>query len=102
MPFSAGSVRISANTQLPTIARRPGSRLWLTRLHSRQPGTAPSRENAYIMREQLVTQAMPQNSWPIVEMRITTSPSRCHRARKTAIELPPASLIAFDVGRRRT
>src|SRR4051812_804471 len=37
----------------------------------RWPGTARSRENAYIMREQLVTQAMPQNSWPIVAITTT-------------------------------
>ena len=34
-------------------------------------GDAPSRENANVIREALVTQAMPQKSWPIVEIRST-------------------------------
>ncbi len=41
------------------------------RRHRLWPGTAPSRENANVMREALVTHAMPQNSWPTVEIRIT-------------------------------
>ena len=41
------------------------------RRHRLCPGTAPSREKANIIREQLVRQAMPQKSWPIVEMKIT-------------------------------
>src|SRR6202035_1853149 len=35
------------------------------------PGTAPSRENANVMREALVKHATPQKSWPTVEIRIT-------------------------------
>ena len=41
------------------------------RRHSLCPGTAPSRENANVMRDALVMQAMPQNSWPTVEIRTT-------------------------------
>jgi hypothetical protein len=35
------------------------------------PGIAPSRENAKVIRLALVTHAIPQNSWPMVEIRIT-------------------------------
>ena len=35
------------------------------------PGTAPSRENANVIREALVMQAIPQNSCPTVEIRMT-------------------------------
>src|SRR3954454_10043871 len=39
--------------------------------HSRQPGTARSRLNAYVIRDMLVTQLMPQKNCPMVEMRMT-------------------------------
>ena len=39
--------------------------------HSRQPGIARSRLNAYVIRDMLVTQLMPQKNWPIVEMMMT-------------------------------
>ena len=45
-----------------------GIRFSLTLLQIRQPGTAPSRENAYIIRDELVMQLMPQNSWPMTAM----------------------------------
>ena len=45
-----------------------GIRFSLTLLQIRQPGTAPSRENAYIMRDELVMQLMPQNSCPMTAM----------------------------------
>src|SRR4051812_25215809 len=69
-PSSAGRVMISAAAQDPSTANA-GTRWWLSRVQTRCPGTARSRENAYIMREQLVTQAMPQNSWPIVAISTT-------------------------------
>src|SRR3954469_25039840 len=62
---------ISAKMQEATTAKA-GTRWWFRRVHSCQPGTARSREKANIMREQDVTQAMPQNSWPIVAVTTTT------------------------------
>src|SRR5215218_10299485 len=62
---------MSAAAQEPRTAYA-GTRWWFRRVHSRWPGTARSRENAYIMREQLVTHAMPQNSWPMVAIRTTS------------------------------
>src|SRR3954453_13568144 len=63
LPFSAGSVRISASTATAITALN-GIRRSLTRLQILQPGTAPSRLNAYIIREELVMQLMPQKNWP--------------------------------------
>jgi len=40
-----------------------GTRLWATLRHTRDPGTAPSRENAKSMREAAVTDAVPQKNW---------------------------------------
>src|ERR1700733_3019891 len=48
-----------------------GVRLAPSRRQSVWPGIAPSRENANVIREALVTQAIPQNSCPTVEIRIT-------------------------------
>src|SRR3981189_2440251 len=67
LPFSAGSVTIKATTAIRITALN-GTRSLLTLLHRRQPGIAPSRLNAKHMREALVRHAMPQNSWPTVEM----------------------------------
>ena len=67
LPLSAGSVRISARTATAMTALN-GIRFSLTLLQIRQPGTAPSRENAYIMRDELVMQLMPQNSCPMTAM----------------------------------
>src|SRR3954453_2452796 len=69
-PFSAGSVMISAAVPTAMTAVN-GIRRWLTRLQIRQPGTAPSRLNAYIIRDALVMQLMPQNSWPQTAMMST-------------------------------
>ena len=67
----------------------------LTLAHSLLPGTARSRENANNVREQLVTQAMPQKNWPIVEIRITVSAHPDPMALvKIESEVPPASLTA--------
>src|SRR6202161_4737414 len=61
---------ISANRQTNRTAN-VGGPLDPSRRHSRWPGIAPSRENANVMRDALVTHAIPQNSWPTVEIRIT-------------------------------
>src|SRR5262249_27907076 len=91
LPLSAGSVRISASTATAITALN-GIRFWLTRLQSRQPGTAPSRLNAYIIRDALVMQLMPQNSWPQTAMISTnlTQP-RSIAFSNTANRVPPPS-----------
>ena len=73
-----------------------GIRFALTLLQSLQPGTAPSRENAYIMRDELVMQLMPQNSCPITAtIRISLTQPVDIALRKTAGEPPPPSVTAF-------
>ena len=63
--------------------------------HSRQPGVARSRLNAYVMRDMLVTQLIPQKNWPIVEMMMTVLKKNGVRAdSKIAPEKPAASLMA--------
>src|SRR5215212_12115742 len=85
------SAAAATNSTAPT-----GTRLWLSFVHMRQPGIARSRENAYVMRDALVTQAMPQNSWPMHEIRMTISAavdeSDCS---KIASDVPPASVTAL-------
>src|ERR1700754_1360511 len=63
LPLSAGRVRISAAAETASTALN-GILLLLTRLQRRWPGTASSRLKAYIMREALVMQLMPQNICP--------------------------------------
>src|SRR3954464_2372355 len=43
--------------------------------HSADPGMAPSRLNAKVIREALVRHAVVQNSWPAAEMKMTIM---CH------------------------
>ncbi len=57
----AGIVTIIANRHTNTTAH-VGVRFLPRRRHRLWPGTAPSRENANVMREALVTHAMPQKS----------------------------------------
>src|SRR5450755_573452 len=66
----AGKVMISAHTQTNRTAH-VGVLFLPSRRHRLWPGTAPSRENANVIRDALVTQAMPQNSCPTVEIRMT-------------------------------
>ena len=61
LPFSAGRVRMTESTATAMTALNGIFRA-LTRLQIRDPGTAPSRLNAYIMRDALVMQLMPQNN----------------------------------------
>src|SRR4051812_19256655 len=85
-----------------------GIRFWLTRLQIRQPGTAPSRLNAYIMREALVMQLMPQNVWPTTQkMRTAFTHAVDIALSSRAIEVPPpsvtaAGLLAANVSASRT
>src|SRR4029079_8393991 len=86
---------ISAAAQEPSTANA-GTRWWLSRVQTRWPGTARSRENAYIMREQLVTQAMPQNSCPIVAISTTALLAvGVSELLNTASEEPRPSLTAL-------
>src|ERR1700752_727548 len=66
----AGMVMISAN-KTTNSTDQLGVRFFPSRRQRLWPGTAPSRENANVMRDALVTQAIPQNSWPIVEISST-------------------------------
>src|SRR5438309_6472927 len=66
----AGIVMMRANRQTKKTAH-VGVRFCPSRRHRLCPGTAPSRENANVIRDALVMQAIPQNSWPIVEIRTT-------------------------------
>src|SRR4029078_1393243 len=73
-----------------------GTRRLSTRLHRCQPGIARSRENAYQERDALVRAGIPQKSWPMLEIRITSSAQpELIALVKTEIAVPPASLIAF-------
>src|SRR5690349_17681957 len=95
LPLSAGRVRMSATTATAMTALN-GMRLESTLLHSRQPGTAPSRLNAYIMREALVMQLMPQKNCPTTQMmRIVFVHEVVIALSKTAKTVPPPLLTAF-------
>jgi hypothetical protein len=87
---------ISAATATAITALN-GIRRWLTRLQVRQPGTAPSRLKAYIMREALVMQLMPQKSWPVAAMMSTVfvQPWLPMALSKTEMDVPPPSVTAF-------
>src|SRR4051812_31193892 len=47
----------------------------LTCFHSREPGSAPSRLNAYAMRLLPVTEAIPQKNWATTQMNSRNLPS---------------------------
>src|SRR5438309_10240935 len=65
-----------------------GTRCRFSRRKSRQPGIPRSRENAYHVRDALVSPAAPQNSWPIVAIRSTALAAHESRALlKIAIEV---------------
>src|SRR5262249_31966077 len=61
------------------------------RVQIRQPGTAPSRLNANVIRDMLVTQLIPQKNCPIVEMMMTALKKPDESAVwKMYAEKPPA------------
>ena len=93
MPGSAGTASRNAHRLLP-ITAFTGTPLALTRLQNFEPGIARSRENAKNVRELLVTQAMPQNSWPITAIRMIASAQFWFISAevKIEIEVPSASL----------
>src|SRR3954470_17380161 len=95
LPLSAGRVRISASTATAMTALN-GMRFALTRLHIREPGTAPSRLKAYIMRDALVMQLMPQKNCPTTQMiRIVFTHDVDIALSKTAKTVPPPALTAL-------
>src|ERR1700716_2013083 len=86
---------ISANTVTNTTAH-VGVRWLFSFRHRLCPGTAPSRENAYVIRDALVTQAMPQNSWPTVEITSTAlAAAELSAVSMIDCEVPPAALMAL-------
>ena len=95
LPGSAGQGDEGAprSCRCTAFAARPLGPRWL---QSRQPGMARSRENAKNVREQLVTQAMPQKSWPTTAIRMIASAQSWFISAevKTEIEVPTPSLTA--------
>src|SRR5215217_9077202 len=71
LPNSAGMAITSDATDTPITALK-GTRSAFTRPNSHQPGIPRSRENAYQVRDALVSPAAPQKIWPTVAM-INTS-----------------------------
>src|SRR4051794_33238285 len=95
LPFRAGSVSTSAHTATAMTALN-GIRLESTRRHRLEPGTAPSRLNAYIMREALVMQLMPQKNCPTTQMmRMVFTHDVDMALSKTANTVPPPELTAL-------
>src|SRR5664279_1194488 len=91
----AGTVMISANRITKNTAH-VGVRFDPRRRHRLWPGIAPSREKANVIREALVTHAMPQNSCPIVEISSTALAAAVLRAASsTPIAGKPEVSIAF-------
>src|SRR5579884_2345189 len=97
LPLYAGIVMMKAKAHTNSTAQ-VGVRLEPSRRHRLWPGTAPSREKAKVMREALVTQAMPQNSCPTVEITSTALAAAVLSAvSMIACEVPPAALIALTL-----
>src|SRR5580704_12613023 len=88
-------VMISATTVTNTTAH-VGVLFLPSRRHRLWPGTAPSRENANVIREALVTHAIPQNSWPTVEITSTAlAAAELSALSMIDCEVPPAALIVL-------
>src|SRR4029453_4531236 len=65
-------MRTAAKNQMPTTDQR-GTRFFATRRQSWWPGTAPSRENANIMRDAEVTEAVTQKNCATTQMKSSAS-----------------------------
>src|SRR4029450_5282775 len=70
-PNSAG-IAITSDATDTAITALNGTRSRLTRRKMTQPGIPRSRENAYQVREALVSPAAPQKNCPTVAIRITS------------------------------
>src|SRR5436190_1796578 len=93
-PNSAGMAMTSDATDTAITALN-GTRARLTRRKMNQPGMPRSRENAYHVREALVSPAAPQNSWPTVQMISTNLAAQLVSPLSiTGIDPPPPALIA--------
>src|SRR5688572_545948 len=93
-PPRAGRV-ISRAKNETAITALNGTRSLFTRRKIAQPGIPRSRENAYQVREALVSPAATQKSWPIVAIRITIFAAHGSRALvKIEPTNPAASLTA--------
>ena len=67
-----GSISAQDSTAI-AITALTGTRLPATLRHSREPGTARSRENANIIRDAEVTEAVPQNNCATTAMNSRNS-----------------------------
>ena len=67
-----GSISAHDSTAIAVTALT-GTRLAATARHSRQPGTARSREKANSMREAAVRDAVPQKNWATTAMNSNSS-----------------------------
>src|ERR1035441_3439169 len=86
---------ISAN-RITKKTAHVGVRLEPRRRQRLWPGIAPSRENAKVIRDALVTHAIPQNSWPIVEISRTALAAAVLRAAsKIAIAGKPEAWMCL-------
>src|SRR2546426_7345908 len=97
LPQIAGIVMIRDAVDTAITAYN-GTRCRLRRRNSRQPGMPRSRENAYHVRDALVSPAAPQKSWPIVAIRTTIFAAHMWLFMalvKIEIAVPPAPLTAF-------
>src|SRR5437764_2153102 len=95
LPNSAG-IAITSDATETAITALNGTRSLFTRRNTYQPGIARSRENAYQVREALVRPAMPQNSWPMVQMSSTAfAAAELSDVVIIGIDPPPAVEMAF-------
>src|SRR5262245_3373202 len=95
LPNRAG-MAISSDATETAITALNGTRSEFTRRKSAQPGIPRSRENAYHVREALVSPAAPQKNCPTVAIRITSFAAQESIALvKIAPTKPALSLTAF-------
>src|SRR5205085_1106533 len=92
LPQFAGIVMISENTATASTAYA-GTRWRLMRRKSHQPGIPRSRENAYHVRDALVSPAAPQNSWPTVAMISTAFAAADVSALSNRVVAPPPPVV---------
>src|SRR5215203_7527719 len=107
LPNSAG-IAITSEATATAITALNGTRSRLTRRNSDQPGIPRSRENAYQVRDALVSPAAPQNSCPTVAMKITIFAAQGSRAlvkidpTKPPLLLTAPTWVAANRNARRT
>src|SRR5215208_3144289 len=92
VPIRAGMAMTSEATETAITALN-GTRSRLTFPNSHQPGIPRSRENAYQVREALVSPAAPQKSCPTVAIRITSFAAHESRALVKIAPTKPALLL---------